>query len=190
VPAYRDENRVAKDSRTETYAALKVEIDNERWSGVPFYLRTGTRLARHLTTIAIHLRPAPQQVFPPAPDLGKANILSLVIAPEPGITTDFLAKVPGPSLQLGPARSTFAYAECFDEKPTVGYETLLYDCMTGNASLFQRDDMIEASWAAVQPVLDDWGAASDAPSTYAPGSDGPAAGDLPARDGRRWLPLA
>jgi glucose-6-phosphate 1-dehydrogenase len=190
VPAYREENRVAPDSRTETYAALKVLVDNERWEGVPFYLRTGKRLSRHLTTIAIHFRKPPQRLFP-ATDDPATNTLIIGITPDPGTTTSFRAKAPGPDLQLGPAHSTFHYADCFDEKPTVGYETLLYDCMIGNASLFQRDDMIEASWTAVQPVLDDWGSSKNAPQAYASGSEGPAdAVELLARDGRRWLPLS
>jgi glucose-6-phosphate 1-dehydrogenase len=106
------------------------------------------------------------------------------------VTASFRAKAPGPLMQLGPASSTFAYDQYFDEKPTVGYETLLYQCMLGNAALFQRDDMIDASWAAVQPVLDDWATSKDAPQPYAPNSAGPAsADDLPARDGRRWLAL-
>jgi glucose-6-phosphate 1-dehydrogenase len=185
VAAYRAEERVAPDSRTETYAALNVRIDNGRWSGVPFYLRTGKRLARHLTTIAIRLKPAARQLFAP-----EADVLTLWIAPDPGLTSSFRAKAPGPLMQLGPASSAFRYDEYFEEKPTVGYETLLYQCMLGDAALFQRDDMIEASWAAVQPVLDDWASSKDAPQPYAPNSDGPAAADeMLARDGRRWLPL-
>jgi len=191
VPAYTGENRVARDSRTETYAALKLQVDNGRWNGVPFYLRTGKRLACHQTTIAIQFRPALQQFLPSTPGLSATNILTLRIAPDPGMTTEFRAKAPGPLMQLGPARSVFAYDECFDEKPSVGYETLLYHCMLGDASLFQRDDMIEASWAAVQPVLDDWKSSKDPLPAYVPGSDGPSAADeLLARDGRRWLPLA
>jgi len=191
VAAYRSEERVALDSRTETYAALNVRIDNGRWSGVPFYLRTGKRLARHLTTIAIRLRPAPQRLFPPSAERdAAADVLTLWIAPDPGLTSSFRAKAPGPLMQLGPASSAFRYDQDFDEKPTVGYETLLYQCMLGNPALFQRDDMIEASWAAVQPVLDDWASSKDAPQPYAPNSDGPAAADeMLARDGRRWLPL-
>lgn len=192
VSAYRDENRVAQDSRTETYAALNVQIDNGRWSGVPFYLRTGKRLARHLTTIAIHFRPAPQQFFRSEPELATAamNTLTLGIAPDPGITTQFRAKAPGPLMHLGLARSTFAYDHYFDEKPRVGYETLLYHCMHGDTLLFQRADMVEASWAAVQPLLDEWASSQDAPATYAPGSDGPPLADeMLARDGRKWLPL-
>lgn len=192
VAAYRAEDRVAPDSRTETYVALTVRIDNGRWSDVPFSLRTGKRLARHLTTIAIRLRPAAQHLFPPSAERdAAADVLTLWIAPNPGLVSSFRAKAPGPLMQLGPAASAFRYDEYFDEKPTVGYETLLYQCMLGNAALFQRDDMIEASWAAVQPVLDDWASSKDAPQPYAPNSDGPAAADeMLARDGRSWLPLA
>jgi glucose-6-phosphate 1-dehydrogenase len=191
VPRYRDEMRVARDSRTETYAALSLRIETPRWNGVPFYLRTGKRLAEHLTTIAIHFRPASQPFFPSSSERAAAtNTLILRIAPDPGMTTQFRAKAPGPLMQLGRARSTFSYGDCFDEKPSVGYETLLYHCMLGNTLLFQRADMVEASWAAVQPVLDAWKSSTEAPPSYAPGSDGPAAADeLLARDGRRWLPL-
>ena len=191
VLGYRDEERVARDSRTETYAALKVWIDNPRWNGVPFYLRTGKRLGRHLTTIAIHFRPAPQQLFGSTPETPAAtNIVSLEIAPDPGVKSYFRAKSPGPLMRLGPACSAFSYADDFEEKPSVGYETLLYHCMTGNATLFARDDMIEASWAAVQPVLDAWASSKEAPAAYDPGSDGPpAAGEMLKCDGRLWLSL-
>jgi glucose-6-phosphate 1-dehydrogenase len=191
VAAYRAEERVAPDSRTETYAALTVWVDNGRWSGVPFYLRTGKRLAQHLTTIAIRFRPTPHRFFPPVAERDPAaDVLILWIAPDPGLTSNFRAKTPGPLMHLGPASSAFRYDQYFDEKPTVGYETLLYQCMLGNAALFQRDDMIEASWAAVQPVLEDWASSKDAPQPYAPNSDGPAAADeMLARDGRSWLPL-
>jgi len=176
VRAYRDEDKVSADSRTETYAALRVYIDNPRWSGVPFYLRTGKRLARHLTTIAIVFK--------------KGNVFTLGIAPDQGFTATFVAKEPGPVLQTGDVRTSFAYKDFFEEPPAVGYETLLYHVMTGNTLLFQREDMVDASWAAVQPVLDAWGASREELLSYRPGSDGPdAAGALLEQDGRRWLPL-
>ena len=176
VKAYRDEANVAPESRTETYAALKVTIDNPRWQGVPFYLRTGKRLARHLTTIAIVFR--------------KGNVLTLSIAPDQGFTTTFKAKEPGPVLVTGNACTAFAYRDFFQEPPTVGYETLLYHAMIGNPLLFQREDRIDASWAAVQPVLDAWNADQAEMPPYRPGSEGPdAATALLARDGRQWLPL-
>jgi glucose-6-phosphate 1-dehydrogenase len=191
VAAYRSEDRVAPDSRTETYAALKVEIDNWRWTGVPFYLRTGKRLARHLTTIAIHFRPAPQRLFPGAPDArAEGNVLTLGISPDAGATTYFSAKEPGPDMRLGLVCSNFTYREHFEEPPRVGYETLLYHALRGNQLLFQREDMVDAGWSAVQPVLDAWQSAGSGPHPYAPGSAGPAAADaLLERDGRRWLPL-
>ncbi len=191
VRAYRDEDNVAADSRTETYAALSIHIDNQRWSGVPFYVRTGKRLARHLTTIAITFRPSAQRQFRDAPDeRPRANVLTLGIAPNQGFTTTFSAKEPGPVLRIGDVRTGFVYKNFFEEPPAVGYETLLYHVMTGNTLLFQREDMVDASWAAVRPVLDAWSSAHENLPEYQPGSDGPdAACALPERDGRRWLPL-
>ena len=155
VRAYRDEDNVAKDSRTETYAALRVQIDNRRWTGVPFYLRTGKRLARHLTTIAIHFRPATQRMFPDAPAHAPAtNVLRLGIAPDQGLTPIFSTKAPGPELRLGEVYAAFSYRDFFEEPPAVGYETLLYHVMTGNTLPFQREDVIDKSWAAIQPVLE------------------------------------
>ena len=176
VRAYQDEDGVAAGSRTETYAALRVYVDNPRWSGVPFYLRTGKRLARHLTTIAILLR--------------KGDVLTLGIAPDQGFTATFKAKEPGPELRTGDVRAGFAYKDFFEEPPAVGYETLLYHAMTGNQLLFQREDMVDAGWAAVDPVLDAWVASSDELPPYRPGGDGPeTATALIEHDGRHWLPL-
>jgi glucose-6-phosphate 1-dehydrogenase len=176
VKAYRAEDNVDPDSRTETYAALRVRIDNPRWDGVPFYVRTGKRLARHLTTIAISFR--------------KGNVLTLGIAPDQGFTATFVAKAPGLELHTAGVRASFAYKDFFEEPPNVGYETLLYHIMTGNQMLFQREDMVDASWAAVQPVLDAWAASKDELPEYRPGGDGPdASGALLEADGRHWLPL-
>jgi glucose-6-phosphate 1-dehydrogenase len=176
VKAYRTEDNVDPDSRTETYAALRVRIDNPRWDGVPFYVRTGKRLARHLTTIAISFR--------------KGNVLTLGIAPDQGFTATFVAKAPGLELHTAGVRASFAYKDFFEEPPNVGYETLLYHIMTGNQMLFQREDMVDASWAAVQPVLDAWAASKDELPEYRPGGDGPdASSALLEADGRHWLPL-
>jgi glucose-6-phosphate 1-dehydrogenase len=190
--AYRDEHNVASDSTTETYAALKVDIENWRWSGVPFYLRTGKRLRRRLTTVSIHFKPAPYRIFRDTPvEKMTPNVLTLLISPKQGMTTDFSAKVPGPAMRLGRVSTEFMYDDFFDEPPAVGYETLLYDCMIGDATLFQRADQIESSWAAVQPTRDAWNANGGEPlEIYPAGSDGPAGADaLLARSGRRWLPL-
>ena len=191
VLAYQDEDGVAAGSRTETYAALRAYVDNPRWSGVPFYLRTGKRLARHLTTIAIVFRPSAQRQFPDAPDIRPtANVLTLGIAPDQGFSTSFSAKKPGPAPHTGDVRAGFAYKDFFEEPPAVGYETLLYHAMTGNQLLFQREDMVDAGWAAVDPVLEAWGSSREAIPTYRPGGDGPdAAAALLERDGRRWLTL-
>jgi glucose-6-phosphate 1-dehydrogenase len=176
VRAFRDEDNVARDSHTETFAALAVQIDSHRWNGVPFYVRTGKQLARHLTTIAILFK--------------AGNLLTLGIAPDQGFSVTFQAKKPGPVLETGTARAAFAYKDYFEEPPAVGYETLLYDLMTGNSLLFQREDMVDASWAAVAPVLDAWGSSHDALPSYVPGSAGPdTAANLLERSGRHWLPL-
>lgn len=191
VPAYCAEPDVAPDSRTETYVAMRLEIENWRWAGVPFYLRTGKRLAGRLTEIAIHFKSAPYRMFRGTPVNGTTpNILKLLIDPIEGIETQFDAKVPGPVMQLGRVTSSLRYKEFFPEKPNVGYETLLYDCMMGDATLFQRADKVEACWRAVQPLLDSWGKGEGEVETYASGSQGPAGADaLLARDGRSWLKL-
>ncbi len=188
LPAYRDEHNVARDSRTETYAALTVRIDNSRWRDVPFYLRTGKRMNAHVTTIALTLRnpPDPFEADPVAP-----NLLLLGIDPQRGMVQRFSAKRPGVDLALGAADMGFRYETTFDEPPNVGYETLLFHALTGDALLFQRSDMIELEWAAVQPVLDAWGGSAEAPELYAAGSEGPACGDeLLARNGDKWLAVA
>ncbi|WP_438344897.1 glucose-6-phosphate dehydrogenase [Methylorubrum populi] len=189
VPAYRDEPDVAKDSRTETYVALKLEIENERWSGVPFFLRTGKRLADRRTEIAVHFKPAPFTLFrgTDGGDLAP-NVMRLRIDPKPGSATHLNVKRPGPQMHLSVIETGFCYGDFFDPAPTVGYETLIYDCMMGDPTLFQRADTIEASWAAVDPLIQAW---KDAPVCFYPaGAPGPKeADDLLARDGRSWLPL-
>ncbi|MDV2986072.1 UNVERIFIED_CONTAM: glucose-6-phosphate dehydrogenase [Methylobacteriaceae bacterium AG10] len=189
VPAYRDEPDVSKESRTETYAALKLEIENPRWSGVPFNLRTGKRMAGRRTEIAVHFKAPSLPLFRGAAGDGIApNVMRLRIDPEPGSATRLNVKRPGPQMHLAAIETGFRYADFFDPAPTVGYETLLYDCMRGDPTLFQRADTIEASWAAVDPLIQAW---KDAPvCSYPAGSPGPKeADDLLARDGRAWLPL-
>ncbi len=187
VPAYRDEDRVAHDSRTETFAALDVRVDNDRWRDVPFYVRTGKRMSAHVTTIALTLR-APAGPFDAQPTV--PHLLLIGIDPQRGLVQRFAAKRPGVDLLLGRADAGFRYESTFDEPPNVGYETLIYHALSGNALLFQRDDMIDLEWAALQPVLDAWGAGGE-PEPYAAGNDGPrAAAALPARNGDRWLDVA
>ncbi len=188
VRAYRAEDNVSRDSRTETYAALDVRIDNDRWRDVPFYLRTGKCTSAHVTTIALVLRPpdGPLESGATLP-----HLLLLGIDPQRGLIQRFAAKRPGVELELGRAHAGFRYETTFDEPPNVGYETLLYHVMRGDMLLFQRADMIELEWSAVDSVLEAWGADADAPELYAAGSDGPASADaLLARNGDRWLPIA
>jgi glucose-6-phosphate 1-dehydrogenase len=193
VSGYRQEPDVARQSLTETYVAMRLKIDNFRWAGVPFYIRTGKRMAVRRTEIAIHFKQAPFAMFRDTPvDKLTPNIMVLHIQPSEGITLNLSAKIPGPKLQLGAVAMDFRYADYFKVPSSTGYETLLYDVMMGDATLFQRADMVEAGWAAVQPVLETWqkhGSEADVHAYWA-GSHGPAAADrLLERDGRHWLPL-
>jgi len=189
VVAYRHEPNVAPDSATETYVALKLGIDNWRWAGVPFYLRSGKALAARRSEIAIQFKQAPFALFRDTPvERLTPNDMVLHIQPEEGVTLRFGAKIPGPHVRMGGVEMKFDYEDYFKVAPSTGYETLIYDCMTGDATLFQRADNIEAGWRVVQPVLDAWAKdrAAGLP-IYAAGSAGPAAADeIFAREGRRW----
>jgi glucose-6-phosphate 1-dehydrogenase len=192
VKAYRQEPDVAPESRIETFIACKMMIDNWRWAGVPFYLRTGKYLKRRVTEIAVRFHQAPYTLFR-GTNVARMNPnwMILRIQPNEGIALEFAAKRPGPTVKLSSVSMDFAYKTYFKVEPNTGYETLLLDCMIGDATLFQRADNIEAGWQAVQPILDAW--ASNQPkdfSNYAAGGSGPAAADeLLARDGRAWRPL-
>ena len=189
VPGYRDEEKVARSSNTETYAALKLSIDNWRWADVPFYLRTGKRMRDKHSSIIIEFKKAPFVLFrDTSVDRLRTNRIEIHIQPDEGITLHFGAKIPGPVVKLGAVDMDFNYVEHFGEQLSTGYERLLYDCMIGDATLFQRADMVEASWEVVTPILDVWSAipARDFPN-YESGSWGPReADDLLARDGRSW----
>jgi glucose-6-phosphate 1-dehydrogenase len=188
VRAYRDEPHVAPDSRTETYVALKLSIENGRWNSVPFYLRTGKCLAARRTEIVVRFKPSQHRLFREAAGAAVPDAMRLLIDPEQGIETQFNVKVPGPEMRLAGATTRFRYADIFPEQPKVGYETLIYDCMVGDATLFQRADNIEAGWAVVQPLIAAWKVGE--PEPYAAGDEGPAGADaLLARDGHSWLPL-
>jgi glucose-6-phosphate 1-dehydrogenase len=187
--AYRNEAMVSPTSNTETYVALKLQIDNWRWAGVPFYLRTGKRLPHRTTEIAIQFRRSPFVLFRKTKiaDL-QTNRLVIHIQPDEGISLRFGAKIPGPVMQLGLVNMEFDYARDFGRSHSTGYERLLYDCMIGDATLFQRADMVEAGWRVIQPILDVWSAvpAKQFPN-YAAGTWGPSEADaLLARDGRAW----
>jgi glucose-6-phosphate 1-dehydrogenase len=187
--AYRDEPDVAKDSNVETYVAMRLDIDNWRWSGVPFYLRTGKHLSRRMTEIAIRFKQAPYAAFQDTPvDRLRPNWLVIRIQPDEGISLQFEVKRPGPVVDLAAVKMDFRYSDWFPPEPNVGYETLLYDVMIGDATLFQRADMVEATWRVVQPVLDDWAANKAEFPNYASGSDGPEAADRLLGD-RKWRPI-
>ena len=186
---YRAEPFVDPLSSIETFVALKLSVDNWRWADVPFYIRTGKRLPRRSTEIAIQFRRAPHRLFRDTPvDKLMPNRLIMQIQPDEGISLQFGAKVPGAHMRVGNVDMSFRYADYFGTEPSTGYERLLYDCMTGDATLFQRADMVEAGWNVVQPVIDVWKAlpARNFPN-YAAGSWGPKeADDLMRRDGRAW----
>jgi glucose-6-phosphate 1-dehydrogenase len=192
VNDYRSEPDVAPTSPVETYAALKLEIDTWRWAGVPFYLRTGKSMSRRWTEIAICFRRAPLSVFhhTDVTELMRSWLI-LRIQPDEGISLQFQVKRPGQTVALAPVEMSFAYKDWFPALPNVGYETLIYDCMIGDASLFQRADTVEAGWRIVQPVLDAWRAETPADfPNYKAGSAGPQAADrLLADDGRAWRPI-
>ena len=189
VPGYRSESGVAKDSKTETYVAMKLNIDNWRWAGVPFYIRTGKRMRTRHTEVAIQFKRPPQTLFRSTSiEHIHRNFLVLHIAPDEGISLNFSAKVPGPQMQMGSVDMHFDYTDYFGVKGNTGYEVLLYDGMIGDQTLFQRADMVEAGWMVVDPVLDVWKAlAARQFPNYAAGSWGPKeADDLLERDGRFW----
>jgi glucose-6-phosphate 1-dehydrogenase len=192
VRDYRHEPNVAPESTTETYVALKLGIDNWRWAGVPFYLRTGKYLSARTTEIAIQFRQAPYALFRETTvEALPRNFLTLRIQPDEGLSISFSAKRPGQDIEIEGVAMDFSYRDYFQPLMDVGYETLLYDCLIGEAMLFQRADTVEAAWRAVQPVLDAWAARRpvDFPN-YAAGSQGPEAADrLIARDQRSWLPI-
>jgi glucose-6-phosphate 1-dehydrogenase len=192
VAAYRHEPDVAADSRTETYVALKLAIDNWRWAGVPFYLRTGKCLSARTTEIAVQFRRAPYALFRNTPvERLPANILTLRLQPDEGLSVSFSAKRPGSEIEIDGVAMDFAYRDYFEPLATVGYEPLIYDCLIGDATLFQRADTVEAAWRAVEGLIDGWARdrANDFPN-YAAGSPGPEAADrLLARDGRAWVAI-
>jgi glucose-6-phosphate 1-dehydrogenase len=189
VPGYREEEGVPHDSKNETFVAMKLQIDNWRWADVPFYLRTGKRLPSRSTAVVIQFRRAPFVLFRDTPvENLMPNQLVMHIQPEEGISLRFAAKVPGPAMRLGAVDMNFEYADYFGSQPSTGYERLLHDCMIGDATLFQRADMVEAGWCVVSPVLDVWKALPPRNfPNYAAGTWGPRdAEDLLERDGRHW----
>lgn len=191
VAAYRKAPDVAKDSNTETYVAMKLLIDSWRWAGVPFYLRTGKAMAARDTEIVIQFKPVALAMFRHV-DVSKIppNKLVIQIQPNEGLDLHFVAKKPGPVVDTAEVCMDFRYRDAFDLGHRTGYETLLYDVLIGDQSLFQRADQVERGWAIVQPVLRQWEKGGE-PESYKAGSEGPSGADaLIARDGRAWHPVA
>ncbi len=189
VPGYRTEPDVAPDSPSQTYAALKLMIDNWRWADVPFYLRTGKRMPKRVTEISIHFRRAPFLLFrKTAIEHLTPNLLTIQIQPDEGIKLQFGGKVPGPVVTMGSVDMSFKYSDYFGSTPNTGYETLLYDCMKGDATLFHRADTVEVGWSVVTPILDVWAALPPRNfPNYPAGAWGPKeADDMLTRDGRHW----
>jgi glucose-6-phosphate 1-dehydrogenase len=193
IEDYRKTEDVKPGSTTETYAALKLTIDNWRWAGVPFYLRTGKALGIKRTEIAIKFKQAPFAMFRDTPvDNLSQNFLIISTEPTEGIALQFNTKVPGPAIEIDGVEMKFRYKDYFQAEPSTGYETLIYDCMIGDNILFQRADSVEAGWQAVQPFLDAWKkAGGKGLKIYEPGSEGPEeANELMERDGRNWRKLS
>lgn len=189
VPGYRQEPGVAKDSSTATYAAIKFSIDNWRWESVPFYLRSGKRLAKRVTEIAIQFKRPPLLLFKACAveDLNP-NVLVIRIQPDEGVSLRFEVKPPGPELCVSPLSLDFKYEEAFGSSPPEAYETLLEDCIEGNSTLFTRHDEVELAWSLVDPIIQTWGSikSSDFPNYEAGGWGPKKADDFMQRDGRRW----
>jgi glucose-6-phosphate 1-dehydrogenase len=192
VSAYRNAEGVAPDSMTETFVAMRLNIDTWRWAGVPFYLRTGKSMTRRTTEISIQFKGAPFALFrDTAVDSIAPNVLTLQIQPDEGASLQFSAKKPGPEIHLGGVRMDFRYRDYFNVAPATGYETLVYDCMIGDPTLFQRADSVEAGWSVVQPIFDMWKNDRSAPLEFYPaGSAGPEGADqMLWRSGRAWRPI-
>jgi glucose-6-phosphate 1-dehydrogenase len=190
VPGYREEPGVASGSTTETYAAVRLALDNWRWAGVPFYLRSGKRLARRLTEIAIQFRRPPQLLFGADAQALPPNHLVLRIQPDEGIAVRFAAKLPVQEFQLRPVTMDFRYGTSFGVTAPEAYERLLLDAMRGDATLFARVDWVEAAWSLLAPIQAAWAAGAAKLATYEAGSAGPPeAARLLDRDGRKWRRL-
>jgi glucose-6-phosphate 1-dehydrogenase len=189
LPAYRSEPMVAPDSRTETFVAMKLFIDNWRWADVPFYLRTGKALPKRVTEIVIQFKRAPFVLFRKTEvERLEPNRLVLHLQPDEGISLTFGAKIPGPIVRIGAVDMDFNYTDYFNATPQTGYERLLYDCMLGDATLFQRSDMVETAWHVVAPILDVWEALPPRRfPNYTAGTWGPQEADeLLSKDHRHW----
>ena len=189
---YLDEDGVPDDSRTETYAALKLEVHNWRWAGVPIFLRTGKRLARKVTEIAILLKPVPHQAFESQGSVGvQPNQIVLTVQPNEGVSVSIDAKIPGPRMRIRPVNMEFLYGSSFMSQSPEAYERLILDAMRGDATLFTRNDEVDAQWAIIDSILGAWRERNaDGPlPSYEAGSAGPAEADALLGPGREWRKL-
>jgi glucose-6-phosphate 1-dehydrogenase len=187
VIGYLEEDGVPSDSHTETYAALRLEVDNWRWAGVPFYLRTGKRLARKITEIAVTLRPVPHLAFEQEGSLGvRPNQLVMTIQPNEGVSLSLGAKIPGTRMRIRPVNMEFLYGTAFLSQSPEAYERLILDAMRGDATLFTRNDEVEAQWRICDPIVSAWGADAEKLPQYAAGSQGPAEADALLLEGHQW----
>jgi glucose-6-phosphate 1-dehydrogenase len=190
VPGYREEDGVPADSRTETYAALRLHVSNWRWAGVPFYLRTGKRLSRKLTEIAVILKPIPHLALKSSGSVGiQANQLVFTLQPDEGVSVSLGAKIPGTRMRIRPVNMEFRYGTSFMSESPEAYERLILDAMRGDATLFTRNDEVEALWGIVDPILEAWAQDTESEiATYPAGTPGPKQAEaLP--DGRIWRRL-
>jgi glucose-6-phosphate 1-dehydrogenase len=187
VPGYLEEDGVANDSNTETYAALRLEVDNWRWAGVPFYLRTGKRLARKVTEIAIALKPVPHLAFSQEGSLGvRPNQLIMMIQPNEGVSLQLGAKIPGTRMRIRPVNMEFLYGTAFLSESPEAYERLILDAMRGDATLFTRNDEVEAQWRICDPIVHTWEATPGPLPQYEAGTQGPAEASALLLDGHTW----
>jgi glucose-6-phosphate 1-dehydrogenase len=187
VPGYLDEEGVPPDSRTETYVALRLEVDNWRWAGVPIYVRTGKRLARKVTEIAVQLKPVPHLAFEAEGSVGvQPNLLIMTMQPNEGVSLSLGAKIPGTRMRIRPVNMEFLYGTAFLSQSPEAYERLIMDAMRGDATLFTRDDEVEAQWRICDPILQAWGRDDGALPTYPAGSSGPEEANRLLEVGQRW----
>jgi glucose-6-phosphate 1-dehydrogenase len=187
VVGYLEEEGVPDDSQTETYAALRLEVDNWRWAGVPIYMRTGKRLARKITEIAITLKPVPHLAFESAGSVGvQPNQLVLTMQPNEGVSLSLGAKIPGTRMRIRPVNMEFLYGTAFLSQSPEAYERLILDAMRGDATLFTRDDEVEGQWRVIDPILEAWGKGHPPVANYAAGTAGPDEADKLLEAGHRW----
>ncbi len=190
VPGYREEEGVAPDSRTETYAALRLQISNWRWAGVPFYLRTGKRLARKVTEIVVTLKPVPHLAFQSPGSVGvQPNQIILTVQPDEGVSVSLGAKIPGPRMRIRPVNMEFRYGTSFVSESPEAYERLILDAMRGDATLFTRNDEIEALWAIIDPILDRVARRHELADPPVPAGSGGRRGGCAARRRTQWRRL-